>query len=146
MNAKGVLDKTSGHLFVETDSLLQSAISRASEARHAGGSRSRGYASLVVLVVGLLFQSGGIFALGKLVPQTPNETANYASRSKFTDSEAALVRSNIERVRTNANDISLIKNRIAPSMPIDPNVAAIQAAVLDIQTLILPENASSENK
>jgi hypothetical protein len=138
------LEKTSGHVFAETDGLLQDAIDRASEARNAGNGRSRGYASLIVLVAGLLFQSGGIFALTKLSPpETLPIKPGVTESSRFSSAELGLITSNLQRITSNAKDISSVKQRVAPAMPIDPNIAAIEAAVQDLGTVLLPKSESA---
>lgn len=142
----GGLDRTSSRVFGEANVLLQSAIDKASAARTAGSSRSRGYASLIVLVVGILFQSGGIFALGKLSPPTSRTNRAEPVSEFFNISEVGLINSNLSRIKSNVSAIAETKNKIAPSMQIDSNTAAIEASVQDLQTLlstkISPEVAS----
>lgn len=138
------LEKTSGHVFAETDELLQDAIDRASEAKSAGNGRSRGYASLIVLVAGLLFQSGGIFALTKLSPpETLPVNSSSTTVARFTGAEVNLIDSNLQRILSNTKSISSVKQRIAPAMPIDANIAAIEASVQDLGTVLLPNDESA---
>lgn len=132
----GGLDRTSSRVFGEANVLLQSAIDKASAARSAGSSRSRGYASLIVLVVGILFQSGGIFALGKLSPSSSRTDKAELPSEFFNVSEIGLINSNLSRIKLNASAIAEAKNKIAPSMQIDANTAAIEASAQDLQTLL----------
>lgn len=130
------LRKTVSHLFSETSGLLQAAIDKASEARSAGSGRSRGYASLTVVVVGLIFQSGGLFAIDKLKPEPPSTTLTRQIAT-FSDAERRLVKTNLDRIAANTSQISAMKSRMAPSMPIEANVAAINASAQDIETVVL---------
>ncbi|QWP75782.1 hypothetical protein J5226_19545 [Lysobacter sp. K5869] len=131
----GGLDRTSSRVFGEANALLQIAIDKVSAARSAGNSRSKGYASLTVLIAGLVFQSGGIFALGKLAP-TIQADSSSARAAMFTTSEAGLISSNLGRIKANVDEIIVVKNKIAPSMPVDANALAIKSAADDLQTLL----------
>lgn len=140
------LEKTSSHAFAETDELLQSAIDKASEAKNAGSNRTRGYASLIVLAAGLLFQSGGILALGKLAPSNGPVAIDMqktdVSAPQFSIAESNLIDANLGRIRANTKAIQEMKDRVAPSMPINSSLAAIDAAVQDLETVVLGQSTS----
>lgn len=136
-NSGARLHKTAAHIFVETSDLMQGAMDRASEARSAGSSRSRGYASLTVVAVGLIFQSGGLLALGKLGPGSEVLPHAAVATALFSDAEERLISSNLERIQSNATSILATKNRMAPSVPLESNVIAIQSSAQDLQTVML---------
>lgn len=131
------LHKTVSHLFSETHGLLQAAIDKASEARSAGSGRSRGYASLTVVVVGLVFQSGGIFAINRLKPEISQSPLAFDSALALSESERRLVKLNLDRIAASASKISVLKERIAPAMQIDADIAAIEASAQDIEAVVL---------
>jgi len=132
------LKKTSSRLFNDIAALLKSAEHKVEDARHIGNSRSRGYASVIVVVASIVFQWAGLVGI-RLLDSKSAPTVNTNGDPKPISPEVmALTNNNLSRIETNLDAIAAVKNRVAPSMPIDSNLAAIRAATQDVRAVILP--------
>lgn len=143
---EAALEKTSRHVLMEAEQALQVATDRATEAKSAGSNRSRGYASLIVIAAGLLFQGGGIFALERFNPSPRHVDVQVEGKPVFSQAEMQVLRANFLRIDRNLEEISGKKDRIAPSMPIGGNIVAIREAAKDIDALVTARLPQSGNE
>ena len=127
------LNKTSSHIYNDTNSLLQLAADRTAEARHIGSNRTKGYSSLIVVVVSIVFQWAGLFGLSLLKSTEP-----HTAWKGLTSGERMLVDTNLARILSNIETITNTKNRVAPAMPIDQNLSSIRSAAEDLKTVMAP--------
>lgn len=130
------LNKTSTHIFDDTNSLLQSARKMASEARHIGDNRTKGYAAIVIFFISILLQGVGYFGLSLITPANAKMQKSPAAARLFTIAEQKLVDSNLARIINNVDAIAAVKSRVAPSMPIEQSLSSIRSAAEDLKTVI----------
>ena len=125
------LNKTSSHIYADTNSLLQLAADKTAEARHIGSNRTKGFASLIVVIASIVFQLAGLYGLSFL------KTAELHTDGKYlANTERVLVDTNLARILSNVEAIMTTKNRVAPAMPIDQNLASIRSAAEDLKTVV----------
>jgi len=101
------------------------------------GHSKRGNSSLLHVFWAAALIFAGHTAYVFLVEGSNTSKAQQASASSLQDREAAVVQNHLDRLLASATSIAEIRARVAPSMPIDAQLANIQSSATDLRSLLI---------
>jgi hypothetical protein len=130
------LDKTSVHIFSDSMSLIRDAAEGIADAKNIGSNRSKGFTSVIILLGSLAINTAVFYGYRLLAPEKAKEQEAAITGRNLSVTDREVIEKNLNRILQNLESIGVTKTRVAPSMAIDQNLAAIQAAAEDVRTVV----------
>ena len=137
--------------FGRTSSQIKDEINESVENLHRQLALSRGHTEkgtntalnimlvLFVLLGQIVF---GLFFEGTAKHSAPTQDSAKSATSLLADRDQRTIGSILARVEQSAEAIASVKSRVAPNMPIDAQVVAIQSSVADLRNVLGIANPS----
>ncbi len=130
------INKTSLHIFHDAEALIKKASDGVVDAKNIGSNRSKGFASIIVVVASLVLNACIFFGYKFLAPERAKAEVTAISGKSLSPSDLTVLENNLTRVAESADAIASTKTRVAPNLPIEQNLAAIRAAASDIRAVV----------